>query len=174
MELRFSPLAVVVVAGVPGAGKSTLIRRAAPEGTRVIDTDDARASGRGGRGLYVRHYVRIARAILVSRGAVVVHTRGTRAPSRWIFRGLAFVRARPAHLVLLDASREVADAGQRARGRVVSQATMDAEWRRWRRLLRRGVAAERWRTVDILDRDEAAVTVFAFVPSAAARAFATA
>ncbi|UUY05011.1 ATP-binding protein [Svornostia abyssi] len=174
MELTFPQNAVVVVAGVPGAGKSTLIRRAVDrDGVAVVDTDDARARGRDGRGLYVRHYLRIAGAVLGGRPAVI-HTRGTRAPARWAIRAMAFLRARPAHLVLIDAPREIAEAGQRDRGRAVSQTTMDAEWRRWRRLLTHGIGGERWRTVEILDRDEAAtVTAFAFAPAAAA-AFAAA
>lgn len=164
MELQFTSAAVVVVAGVPGAGKSTLIRRAAPPGARVVDTDDARARGAGDRSLYVRHYARIVRAVL-GRRPVVIHTRGTRAPARRAIRLLALLSGRPAHLVLVDAPRAVAEAGQRDRGRVVSQRTMDAEWRRWRRLLTRGVAAERWRSIEILSRDEAAaVTRFAFAP----------
>ncbi len=171
MELQFTSAAVVVVAGVPGAGKSTLIRRAAPPGARVVDTDDARARGRGGRGLYLRHYARIARAV-AGRRPVVIHTRGTRPAARRAIRLLAALAGRPAHLVLVDAPREVAEAGQRERGRTVSQAVMDAEWRRWQRLLIGGVGAEHWRSLDVLSREEAAqVTAFSFgaAPRGAAR-----
>lgn len=163
MELHFARTAVVVVAGIPGAGKSTLIRRAAPPEARVVDTDDARARGDGGRGLYVRHYLGLTRAILCGGRPVVMHTRGTCAPARWAIRVLAAVARRPAHLVLVDVPRAVAQAGQHARGRTVTPAAMDAQWRRWRRLVRRGVAAERWHGVVTLDRAQAAaVTALRF------------
>ena len=43
MVLRYPPAAAVIVAGIPGAGKSTLIARAAfPAGTTVLDTDPRR------------------------------------------------------------------------------------------------------------------------------------
>jgi adenylate kinase len=47
MQLSFPADAVVVVAGVPGAGKTTLIRRAVDRReVRVVDTDDRRAEGK--------------------------------------------------------------------------------------------------------------------------------
>lgn len=68
VQLAFPSDAVVVVAGVPGAGKTTLIRRAVDrEVTRVVDTDDRRR----GRLLYLGHYVRIAAAIAGDRKSVV-------------------------------------------------------------------------------------------------------
>ena len=119
MELAYEHDAVVVVAGVPGAGKSTLIRRAVDRtAAAVVDTDDERERGRGGRLLYARHYVRIAAAVLGAR-PVVVHSRGTRAPARRAVALLARLRGRPAHLLLLDADRPAAEAGQRRRGRVL-------------------------------------------------------
>ena len=165
VHLAFSPSAVVVVAGLPGAGKSTLIRRAADrEATTVVDTDDRRAAGvrRSSRlpgALYGGHYLRILAAI-AGGGPVVVHSRGTRALPRRIIRLAAALRGRPAHLVLLDADRASAEAGQEARGRRVRRRVMDREADRWRRLLG-GVAAtgrvgrEGWSTVAVLDRAQA-------------------
>jgi len=61
VRLTYPQDAVVVVAGLPGAGKSTLIRRAVnPSVVRIVDTDDQRREG--GRASYVRHYARILAA----------------------------------------------------------------------------------------------------------------
>jgi predicted kinase len=156
MELDFEHDAVVVVAGVPGAGKSTLIRRAVDRaGAAVVDTDDQRTDGHGGRLLYARHYARIAAALL-GPGPVVVHSRGTRPAARRTVAALARLLGRPPHLLLIDADRPAAEAGQRARGRVLARDAMDREWSRWRRLRSRGVAGEGWRSVRVLSRTEAA------------------
>jgi hypothetical protein len=69
---------------------------------------------------------------------------------------LSSLRGRPAHLILLDAPREAAEAGQRARGRMLPRSTMDREGRRWARLLRRGARGEGWSSVTVLDRATAA------------------
>ena len=166
MPLTFPSDAVVVVAGVPGAGKTTLIRRAVDRDlARVVDTDDRRAAG-GRRLLYAGHYARIAAAVAGRRPAVI-HSRGTHPAARRAIAALAALRGRPAHLVMLDAARGEAEAGQRERGRTVAPDEMDRQLTRWRRLMARGPAREGWASVVVLDRAQAAaVEAFAFEPAA--------
>lgn len=162
MQLRFPSDAVVVVAGVPGAGKTTLIRRAVDrDAVRVVDTEDRRE--RGGRSSYLGHYARIVGAVL-GRHPAVIHSRGTHAVARRAIALLARLRGRPAHLVMLDAPREAAEAGQRRRGRTVSEPEMERQMARWRRLMTRTPASEGWASVVVLDREQAAHTSeFSFV-----------
>ena len=160
MDLTFSSDAVVVVAGVPGAGKTTLIRRAVDrEAVRVVDTDDR---ARRGPLLYPGHYARIVAAVL-GRRPVVVHSRGTHPAARRTIALLARLRGRPAHLVMLDAARHEAESGQRARGRTVAAREMDRQVARWRRLMARRPGGEGWASVVVLDRAQAArTTAFVF------------
>ncbi|MFH9250764.1 AAA family ATPase [Streptomyces lydicus] len=135
-ELRFPAGDLVVVSGLPGSGKSTLMHRVVPPldagGAAVhrIDSQDVRERwerGRLGRlpyGLYrplvrAAHYWALGRA-LRSGDSVVVHDCGTLAwVRRWIARS-AVRGGRGLHLVLLDVAPEVARSGQAARGRGVS------------------------------------------------------
>jgi predicted kinase len=162
VQLSFPSDAVVVVAGVPGAGKTTLIRRAVDRDVaRVVDTDDDREAG-GRRLLYLRHYARIAAAVARRRPAVI-HSRGTHPAARRAIASLAALRGRPAHLVMIDAARDEAEAGQQARGRTVDPAEMDRQLARWRRLMARRPAHEGWASVSVLDRTQAAgIEGFAF------------
>ena len=164
MQLSFPADAVVVVAGVPGAGKTTLIRRAVDRDVaRVVDTDDRREAG-GRRLLYPGHYARIAVAV-AGRRAVVIHSRGTHPAARRAIAALAALRGRPAHLVMIDADRAEAEAGQRARGRSLPAAEMERQLARWRRLMARRPRREGWASVVVLTREQAARTeAFAFVP----------
>jgi predicted kinase len=150
VDLTYSSDSVVVVAGVPGAGKTTLLRRAVDRTVvRVVDTDDR---PRRGPLLYAGHYARIAAAI-AGRRPVVIHSRGTLPSARRAIALLARLRGRPAHLILLDADRESAEAGQRRRGRTVSPAEMARQVARWRSLIAAGGPhGERWASVAILDR----------------------
>ncbi|MFE4061679.1 AAA family ATPase [Streptomyces sp. NPDC059096] len=119
---------LVVVSGLPGSGKSTLIRRAAQGGG--IDSQDAR--DRWARlmppalpyAVYrplvrTAHYAGLRRA-LGSGASLVVHDCGTQAwVRRWLARE-ARTRGRRLHLLLLDVAPETAREGQRERGRGVS------------------------------------------------------
>jgi len=155
VRLSLPDNAVVVVAGVPGAGKSTLIRRVVDRSAvAVVDTDDQRRDG--GRASYARHYGRILAAVRGSR-PVVIHTRGTVGTLRRAIATVAALHGRPAHLILLDASPEEAEDGRRRRGRDVSRLRMAREVARWRRLRDRDLRREGWASVTVLDRATAAV-----------------
>ncbi|MFG2758826.1 AAA family ATPase [Streptomyces wuyuanensis] len=139
---------VVVISGLPGSGKSTLIRRAADGGG--IDSQDTR--DRWDRrmpravpyALYrplvrLAHYAGLRRA-LRSGESVIVHDCGTQSwVRRWLARE-ARRRGRGLHLLLLDVTPETAREGQRERGRGVSGYAFTRHRRAVSRLLR---AAER-------------------------------
>ncbi|MET7492343.1 AAA family ATPase [Streptomyces sp900116325] len=142
--LHFAAGDVVVVSGLPGSGKSTLIQRAV--NVRAIDSQDTR--DRWARrmprllpyALYrplvrVAHYWGLWRA-LRSGDSVVVHDCGTQAWVRgWLARD-ARRRGRVLHLVLLDVTAQVAREGQRERGRGVSGYAFARHRRAVGRLLR--------------------------------------
>ncbi|MGY0018813.1 AAA family ATPase [Streptomyces sp. YJ-C3] len=128
-RIGFAAGDLVVLSGLPGSGKSTLMRRAV---TVVrIDSQDTRErwAARLPRGvpyaLYrplvrIAHYVGLRRA-MHSGASVVVHDCGTQAwVRRWVIR-TARRRGVAVHLVLLDVPPRAALDGQRERGRGVSR-----------------------------------------------------
>ncbi|MFG2467582.1 AAA family ATPase [Streptomyces canus] len=166
--LLFGPQDLVVITGLPGSGKSTLMRRAV--GGIRIDSQDTRDrwDGRLSRLLpyaVYRPLVRLAhyaglRSALRSGEGVVVHDCGTQAWVRgWLARE-ALRRGGTLHLLLLDVTADTALEGQRERGRGVS---------RYAFLRHRGAAARLIRSVErgdlpqgcgsavLIDRDAADV-----------------
>ncbi|MFJ3495516.1 AAA family ATPase [Streptomyces sp. NPDC086091] len=127
--LLFGPRDLVVVTGLPGSGKSTLMKRAVT-GARVDSQDtrdrwDARMPRALPYALYrplvrLAHYAGLRRALRSGEG-VVVHDCGTQAWVRdWLARE-ARRRGGTLHLVLLDVTAGTALEGQRERGRGVSR-----------------------------------------------------
>ena len=154
---------VVLIVGIPGAGKTTLIDRAANSSDwTVLDPDRFRRRlSPVLRRLPVPYplYVLGIVVAIARHTQVVVESRGTYGWLRRLVTACARVRGREAVLVLLDAPPGDAIAGQKSRGRVAPAPLMRWDTERWGRLLdgaRKGaLAAEGWGRVVVLDRAQA-------------------
>ncbi|MGW6918573.1 AAA family ATPase [Kitasatospora sp. NPDC054939] len=126
--LHYPAADLLVVSGLPGSGKSTLMRRCIR--ARLVDSQQvreeyaARLPGRIPYFVYrplvrLEHYRRLRRAILAG-GPLAVHDCGSLPwVRRWLV-GAAVRQGRAVHLLLLDASAAEAREGQHARGQAVS------------------------------------------------------
>ncbi|MER5547507.1 AAA family ATPase [Streptomyces sp. NPDC002589] len=142
--LLFGPRDLVVITGLPGSGKSTLMRRAVPG--RRIDSQDTRDrfAARLPRFLpyavyrplvRLAHYAALRSALRGGEG-MVVHDCGTQPWVRaWLARA-ARRRGGTLHLLLLDVTPATAREGQRERGRGVSRYAFGRHRRTTARLLR--------------------------------------
>ncbi|MEU0719758.1 AAA family ATPase [Streptomyces lavendulocolor] len=173
--LTFAAGDLVVVSGLPGSGKSTLIARTAQG--RGIDSQDARERWERRMpallpyAVYrplvrLAHYAGLWRA-LRSGAPVVVHDCGTQAwVRRWLAREAAR-RGRSLHLLLLDVTPGTAREGQRERGRGVSGYAFRRHRRAVGRLVRdaeRGAVPRGCASAVLMDRPAAsALTRIAFL-----------
>lgn len=163
--IELGPRDLLVVAGLPGAGKTTMLRHAAP-GLVVLDSDQVRARLAATVPLPYRYYrpvvhawhrARVVRRALAA-GPIVVHEPSTRASTRALLALVGAVSGRPVRLLFLDATALEALAGQRSRGRVVRPRSFARHVRRagkWREELLASRVPVGWSSVQVIDRARA-------------------
>jgi predicted kinase len=171
---------LILVGGVPGAGKSTAIRAATADldTVTVLDPEDLTAEIRGRlpgsvsyrvyRSLvHTTHTLRVVWRLLrgPGTGPLVVHDPGTRRRRRRLFVRLARSRGWRTTLLWIDVDRHAARKGQIVRGRALQPSSFDRHWARWERL--RATLPPALESVDIdgaenvilVDRDSAATVL---------------
>lgn len=170
---------LIMVGGIPGAGKSTAIARALPylDGVQALDSEYVRDRlaeiAPDVPYEYLRpmvhalHQTRAMAELLrgpSGRNGLVVHDPATRPGRLKIIGQLAKARGWRPVLIFIDVDRELALAGQRARGRLVDPGRFDGHWRRWSELRALGSDAEAdewrdalaaWSERHWVDRDDA-------------------
>jgi len=154
---------VVLVTGIPGAGKSVLINHAVSSPPwKVLDPDRFRNRlSPQLRRLPIPYplFVLAVVVAIVRDPQVVVESRGSNAWLRRLIAVCARARGRQAVLILLDAPSREAVAGQRSRGRVAPGPVMRWNATEWRRVLNAAssgaLATEGWSKVLVLDRARA-------------------
>ncbi len=157
--------ALVVVGGLPGGGKTTMVRRLLGDGVpgvASLDSEQVAARWRTGSRVpyrlmrplvHTQHRLRVLRALTGPAPVVVLADPWT---SRWwrpVVVGTARAAGRAVRLVLIDVSPEDAGEGQRIRGRRIPEGRMRRHGLRWARLVRSAVEGP---DVLVLDRSRAA------------------
>ena len=161
----------VLVAGIPGAGKSSMLARRpiAARGAVVLDSDPIRewlraklpdgTPYRWYRGLvHLWHRVQIVLAVLSTLGPVVVHMPATGAFTRFALVALAMLAWRRPYLVWVHAEPAEARRGQRDRGRVLRRSCFERHARLGAAFvarLRAGHQPPGWHRVSLVERRQA-------------------
>ncbi|WP_026449129.1 AAA family ATPase [Actinopolyspora mortivallis] len=167
--IRLAPRELLVVAGLPGAGKSTALRSLTSSvPVTVLDSEGVYRVLSAWSGLPYRvlrcvvhpvHYVRTVLCCVRVPGPVVVHVPATRVLARLALLGLAAATGRTAALLWVDVPPGLALAGQRARGRMIKARSFVRHVRRARRTRRvmlAPTAPAGWRGVHVVTRADIA------------------
>lgn len=129
---------MIVVGGVPGAGKSTaILRYLGVPGVRVLDPDRVRRTLRGRAAVHAVHQALVWGTVLLGPrrvGTLLIQDTATRPRRREALLRFATLRGWSVHLLLVDVSRADALAGQADRGRRSPTGAFERHWSRWERL----------------------------------------
>lgn len=140
--LRVGRRSLVVLAGLPGAGKSTVLGKLrADPGVVVLDSEQVRAALRPRLPanipyrwyrpvVHLTHRARIAWYCAVASGPVLAHEPSTRAGTRAMLVVFGWLTGRSRVLVWLHADPREALAGQYARGRLIRKRSFRKHARR--------------------------------------------
>lgn len=170
---------LIVVAGLPGAGKTTALRAflaAHPDsGAIVIDSDSVRhrvqswlpaVPYRFLRPLvHTAHWARIIALALTGNRPLLIHETATRSISRAVLLRIARLARRPARMVWIDVDVGTARRGQLERHRAIRPGSFRRHVRRARRDDPSGEAACAWDSVARTDRERAVEVIRAVTPA---------
>jgi AAA domain len=163
--------ALLVVAGLPGSGKSTMLRQVSASGpVTVLDSDQVRhrLAAMLPAGIpyswyrplvHVLHRLRTLGAAATAPGPVAVHVPATAAVTRLSMVLIGAVTGRPRHLLWVDCTPEQALAGQYARDRLVPSASFGRHVARAARLRERFAESRPprgWQSTTVVDRSAVA------------------